>query len=178
MTQVHPGKPMAHLFLIADVNPGAAASRFEALRATLLSLLAPSIAPATNFDIQHIGSTAVPGCLTKGDIDLCVRVPLVLFAQCETALAAALTRNEGSLHTPTLASFIFAPNTANEAGIQLVAAGSEHDTFVLFRDLLLANPALVQDYNALKQSWHNKPMDAYREAKSHFVEAAIKNHIK
>ena len=31
-------------------------------------------------DIQHVGSTAIPGCMTKGDLDIQVRVPPQTYA--------------------------------------------------------------------------------------------------
>ncbi len=158
---------MADLFTISAASD--AHARFPSLREFLARLL-----PA-HADIQHIGSTAVPGCLTKGDLDLCVRVPPEHFASCEAALARVLARNQGSLHTSSLASFIAHPGTAHEAGVQLVAIGSPEDTFVRFRDLLLASPKLVEHYNALKLAWHGKPMDDYRDAKAAFIESALAN---
>jgi GrpB-like predicted nucleotidyltransferase (UPF0157 family) len=166
---------MERTFSIVAVRHDEVARRFASLQATVLTLLAASTPPLQDADIQHIGSTAVPGCLTKGDLDLCVRVPPEHFARCEAALADALARNEGSLHTSSLASFIAHPGTAHEAGIQLVAMGSPEDTFVRFRDLLLASPKLVEHYNALKLAWHGKPMDDYRDAKAAFIDAALAN---
>jgi GrpB-like predicted nucleotidyltransferase (UPF0157 family) len=164
---------MDELFTIFAVPQSEITRRFDVLHTVLSAQLARLAPPCREADIQHIGSTAVPGCLTKGDLDVCVRVPPAHFAACEAALAQALARNVGSLHTSTLASFIYAHSAPDEAGVQLVAIGSEHDTFVRFRDLLLASPQHVEQYNALKRAWHGKPMDAYRDAKSAFVEALL-----
>ena len=48
-------------------------------------------------DIRHIGSTAVPGCLTKGDVDIVVRVKKQRFFIADEALAGSFQRNPGSI---------------------------------------------------------------------------------
>ena len=150
-------------FVIAPCDPVALQALVTETCAALRALL-----PA-KADIQHIGSTAVPGCLTKGDLDLCVRVLPADFGVCEVVLARSLARNEGSDRNESFASFYL-----GEVGVQLVAIGSSFDDFTRFRDALLANPALVERYNALKQAWSGKPMAEYREAKGEFVEMVLK----
>jgi GrpB-like predicted nucleotidyltransferase (UPF0157 family) len=59
--------------------------------------------PATA-DVRHIGATAVPDCLTKGDLDIVVRVPSDDFADADTALATLFARNEGSIRTEGFSS--------------------------------------------------------------------------
>ncbi len=123
-------------------------------------------------EIRHVGATAVPGCATKGDLDVVVRVDADGFDAAEAHLAALFPRNPGSVRTGDFAAF------ADEAqspplGIQLTAKGGRFDVFHLFVDALRANPALVARYNALKARFEGKPMDAYRAAKAGFVEEVL-----
>ncbi|MFB9974358.1 GrpB family protein [Allobacillus sp. GCM10007489] len=47
-------------------------------------------------DIQHIGSTAILGSLTKGDLDIQVRVSAAEFLRAVTVLTKHYEINEGS----------------------------------------------------------------------------------
>lgn len=51
-----------------EVARGAAETLFRMVASELAAVL-PSSA-----EVLHIGATAVPGCLTKGDLDIAVRV--------------------------------------------------------------------------------------------------------
>ncbi len=50
----------------------------------------------TSADIRHIGATTVWGCLTKGDLDVVVRVSLGDFPEADAVLSALFARNVGS----------------------------------------------------------------------------------
>lgn len=127
--------------------------------------------------VAHVGATAVPGCDTKGDLDIAVRVAPEDFAAAETALAALLDRNTGSGRTESFAAF--KDDAARPPlGVQLVALGSPLDVFVRFRDLLRADPGLVACYNALKREHDGAGMGAYRAAKSAFIETALAEAAK
>ncbi|MGE0482163.1 MAG: GrpB family protein [Phycisphaerae bacterium] len=138
---------------------------FAALHAEL-SILLP------HADIQHVGSTSVPGALTKGDLDIAVRVSAGRFERGEAVLARRFARNEGNERTTEFASFKD-DDADPPLGVQLVVAGSEADTFVRFRDALRADAALVAEYNALKQSFEGRAMDAYRVAKWAFIDRVL-----
>ncbi len=47
-------------------------------------------------DIQHVGSTTIPNSLTKGDLDIQVRVPFEQFPTAVQALEALYEVNKGS----------------------------------------------------------------------------------
>jgi GrpB-like predicted nucleotidyltransferase (UPF0157 family) len=132
----------------------------------LKALLPPSA------DIRHIGATAVAGCLTKGDLDIVVRIAAEDFSAADAALAARFARNVGSKRTASFASFEDAA-TSPHLGIQLTVVGGEDDYFHLFVDALGRNPELVAQYNALKRDFVGQPMQVYREAKSAFVTAVL-----
>ena len=123
-------------------------------------------------DIQHVGSTAIPGARTKGDLDIQVRVPPERFTEAEAVLARHYARNEGSDRTADFASFQD-ETLPVPLGIQLTAMGESHDFFSKARDALLADPALVAEYDALKARWEGGAMEAYREEKAAFFEKLL-----
>ena len=123
-------------------------------------------------DILHVGATAVPGCLTKGDLDVAVRVPDEDFEIAEAALSARFPRNHGSVQTMDFAAFEM--RGANpETGIQLAVIGGPFDHFHVFGPALLAHPALLEGYNELKTMFDGQPMETYRAAKALFINAVI-----
>lgn len=123
-------------------------------------------------DVQHVGATAVDGCLTKGDLDIVVRVPPTDFAQAEAVLATLFQRNSGSIKTDGFAAFeddLASPHL----GVQLVAIGDPLDVFHRFTSALRRRPALVAEYNALKRRFDGVSMSTYRTAKNAFIEHAL-----
>lgn len=139
---------------------------FERISSELRALL-PSSA-----DIRHIGATAVAGCLTKGDLDIVVRVGADDFIVADAALAARFARNLGSKRTASFSSFEDA-ETSPHLGVQLTVAGGEDDDFHLFVEALKRDPELVAQYNALKRQFDGQPMDVYRAAKGAFVTTVL-----
>ncbi len=123
-------------------------------------------------DIQHVGSTAVPDSVTKGDLDIQVRVPAAFFLQAVERLGALFRANEGSSRTETFAAFQD-DTTDPPLGVQLSVIGSPEDFFWKVRDVLRANPLLRRTYDALKQQYEGEPMEVYRAAKARFVEALM-----
>jgi GrpB-like predicted nucleotidyltransferase (UPF0157 family) len=130
-----------------------------------------AILPASA-DIRHVGATSIPGCLTKGDLDIVVRVPAGGFHEADHALSLAYSRNIGSVRTDTFCAFEDAAATPH-LGIQLVAIGTELDVFHLFAEALLSKPDLVAHYNALKRQHDGGPMQDYRDAKDAFIAAVL-----
>lgn len=72
---------------------------FNAIASKLRNLLVQSAI------VEHIGSSAIPGAISKGDLDINVRVAQVEFAQSEHTLAANFARNKGSSLTDDFAAF-------------------------------------------------------------------------
>ncbi|MFC0091542.1 GrpB family protein [Allobacillus sp. GCM10007491] len=101
-------------------------------------------------DIQHIGSTAIPRSLTKGDLDIQVRVTAAEFPSAVTALAKHYGVNEGSTQTDTFRAF--QDDRADpQLGIQLTVIDSELDFFWKIRDVLKLNDQFLQEYDDLKR---------------------------
>lgn len=81
-----------------------------------------------NADIHHVGSTAIPNSLTKGDLDIQVRVPSNQFFQAVEALSSIYDLNEGSVKTIEFRAFEDDTKTP-PLGIQLTVIGSEFGFF-------------------------------------------------
>ena len=146
----------------ADAVREAAEALFAMVAAELISVLPGSA------EVLHVGATAVPGCLTKGDLDIVVRVDRADFAVSEALLAKRFGRNEGSIRTDEFAAFED-PNRRPNLGVQLTVKGGALDDFHRFAEELRRDPHLVRRYNDLKLRFNGKPMDDYRAAKDAFV---------
>ncbi len=157
------------LFHLAD-DACAARHQAQALFDKIVPGLRQSLPPGC--EIHHVGSTAVEGCLTKGDLDIAVRVADDTFAIADRTLAQRFSRNQGSIRTQSFAAF------TDEAampplGVQLVVKGSEFDVFHRFVERLRADPAAVDGYNRLKRSHNGSSMSAYRSEKAAFIEKLL-----
>ena len=120
-------------------------------------------------DIQHIGSTAIPNSLTKGDLDIQVRIPAELFPMAVDSLSKVYETNEGSTRTDTFAAF--KDNSLDPPlGVQLSVIGGEEDFFWKLRDFLKTNDNYRQEYDNLKKQFEGKCMDDYITAKGEFFE--------
>lgn len=120
-------------------------------------------------DVQHVGATSVPGAWTKGDLDLVVRVDAELFGAACSALRRRYAEHQRENWTLTFASFRH-PGRGIPVGVQLVVAGSPEDAlFVPVRDLLAADPELLEHYNRLKREHEGADAATYLAAKARFM---------
>jgi GrpB-like predicted nucleotidyltransferase (UPF0157 family) len=127
-----------------------------------------------NAEVEHVGATSVPGALTKGDLDVLVRVPENEFSQSVAVLRSAYAVHQPRNWTRTLASFSDPTSSTPPVGVQLVVAASESDAlFGPFRDALIADPALLAEYNALKLRLDGESYELYTSTKGAFVEAVL-----
>jgi GrpB-like predicted nucleotidyltransferase (UPF0157 family) len=114
-------------------------------------------------DVQHVGSTAIPNSLTKGDLG----IPAELFTDAVKNLSTLYAVNEGSVQTDYFRAFQD-DTVAPPLGVQLTVIDSELDVFWKFREVLLANDTYRAEYDELKKAYEGKSMEAYREAKQQF----------
>lgn len=140
----------------------AAARAFELWRAAFQ----PSL-PA-GADIQHVGATSIPGALTKGDLDIAVRVAATDFAAAQAVLDTRHVQNLQSVRDGAFAAYE-ADGFPMPVGVQLVVRGSRLDVFERFRDALMSDPSRLTRYNALKQRFDGRPMSHNRAAKAAFI---------
>ena len=123
-------------------------------------------------EILHVGSTAIPGTLTKGDLDIEVRVSSDEFHEADRLLDELFDRNTGSFRSDEFSAFH--DSTSNpELGVQLVVVGSVPDNFLAWRHLLECDAELRREYDNLKKRFEGQSMESYRAAKAQFIETHI-----
>ncbi|ADP71286.1 hypothetical protein Rvan_2058 [Rhodomicrobium vannielii ATCC 17100] len=123
------------LALDADAARRAAEALFETVKRELDSVL-PTCAEAL-----HIGATSIPGCLTKGDLDIVVRVERADFSGVKRCFSTLFSPNVGSTCTDDFAAFEDDRRTPH-LGIQLTAKVAAKDVFV--GRILRARPSSVR----------------------------------
>ncbi len=148
---------------------------FEAERERLLSLL-----PGRLIDIQHIGSTTVPGLAAKPIVDLLAGVESMDVAR---ALAEPLCRSGYTTSAEFNASlsdrqwFMRWANGHRTHHLHVVVHGSPAWRQRLkFRDLLRGNATLAARYSGLKAELaasHAHDREAYTDAKAAFILALV-----
>lgn len=122
--------------------------------------------------IEHIGSSSVPGAISKGDLDIYVGVdPQAHESAVLTLIDCGYKEKLDTLRTPELCMLV----AREDIALQVVAAGSQYEFFIRFRDLLRNNPDLVRKYNDLKLSCIGFSEKQYRLIKSRFIEEVLKN---
>lgn len=124
--------------------------------------------------IEHIGASAIPHAVSKGDLDICVIVNKGALEQTRCILLGmGYAEQQDTLRTEQLCMLV-SPRTDIDLAIQIIEQGSEFEFFVQFRDILIANPQLVLEYNDLKEKNYKLDEDKYRQLKSEFIERILK----
>jgi hypothetical protein len=104
-------------------------------------------------DLVLVGGCSVPGALTRGDVDLHLRVPPDAFGSAVERLREHYPVVHPDIWTATLATFDVPPSSPADPSVGIAATprGSEHDLrFTRSWQLLAADPALLEEYNAAK----------------------------
>lgn len=123
--------------------------------------------------IEHVGSSSIPGAISRGDLDICVLVSAGDFeAVCGEIKDLGYAEKLDTLRTSELCMLV--PTTrGDDHAIQLVSIGSEFEFFLAFRDTLRADTELVIEYNRIKEQSAPLGEAAYREAKSAFIRGVM-----
>jgi GrpB-like predicted nucleotidyltransferase (UPF0157 family) len=120
-------------------------------------------------ELLLVGGSSVPGALTKGDVDLHLRVPATAFAPVVAALRDVYDVVHPEIWQATLATF--AVEAPLPTGVAVTPAGSEHDLrFTRAWARLAADPALVEAYNDVKLRHRDDPAE-YERRKSAFFDS-------
>lgn len=160
--------PQEEIFRLAQDSDLARRSACELFRE--IEMTVTGFLPASA-EVLHVGSTAIAGCLTKGDLDVLVRIACEDFPAADIELQARYPRNLASARTHDFSAFCVDAHV----GVQLTAIGGKFDVFHLFSDALRADPMLLAAYNRLKRDYDGRPMNDYREAKDAFVITVLAN---
>ncbi|HEY0886081.1 MAG TPA: GrpB family protein [Ramlibacter sp.] len=149
----------------SEYQPEAAAA-FAVIARRLMGVL-PSI------QVEHVGASAVPGAISRGDLDILVLVDAASFDVTHAAIKRlGFAEKPGTLRTAGLCMLV--PTAEQEdVAVQLVAKGSEFEFFLTFRDALRARRDLVVEYNELKERAASLGEDGYREAKNGFIRRVL-----
>lgn len=118
-------------------------------------------------DIQHVGSSSIPGALTKFDVDIQIRVPKAHFQNVQEMLEKQYSSHHTNLWEESLFA-IFQTKEGERVDLMLTAIDSDYDNFYKVRDYLTAHPKMLQKYNTLKKSAEGKTIEEYRELKNTF----------
>jgi GrpB-like predicted nucleotidyltransferase (UPF0157 family) len=118
-------------------------SNYQAQAATVFASVADEVSHLLpDVQIEHIGASAIPGAVSKGDLDICVLVAPQAHAQAVQVLeAASYAIKADTLRTPALC-MLLSPRADMDVALQVVAKGSEFEFFLHLRDALRADPAL------------------------------------
>ena len=161
---------------IVDPDPGWAAQA-DALREQLAGLLSRWLTT----DIEHVGSTAVPGLAAKPILDLMAGV-----ADLDAApeIATALAGHGWHYVPPELDErdyrrfLVHVLDGHRHAHLHLMRPDTEHwHRHLAFRDRLRAEPALRDEYAELKRrlaTAHGGDRETYTEAKSDLINQALR----
>lgn len=123
---------------------------------------------STPHELVLSGGSSVPGALTKGDVDLHLRVRPAAFDAVVATLTGIYQVVRPEIWQPTLATF--AVEADLPTGVAVTPAGSEHDLrFTRTWQRMAADPALVDAYNDLKHKHRNDP-EEYERRKSAFFD--------
>lgn len=144
----------------------------EKCSALFLKIKSEISAVLPSAQIEHVGSSSVPGAISKGDLDIYVGVDPQAHEGAVLALIDCGYREKlDTLRTPELCMLV----AQEDIALQVVAAGSQYEFFIRFRDLLRSKPDLVKQYNDLKLSCTDFSVEQYRAIKSRFIEEVLQN---
>ena len=115
-----------------------------------------------------MGATALPGGVTKGDVDILVRVSPASFAAAVEALQRNFAVKQPGNWSAGFASF--GDDTGHELplGIQVVVEDSTEGFLLFLRDYVCANPEALAEYNRLKTAHTHEGAEGYWGSKDAF----------
>ena len=148
-----------------DLQP-AAGLIVEAIRARLAALM-------PGLEVHHVGATALPASVTKGDVDVVVRVSSAQFSALVEALKPRFTEKQRENWTAEFASFGDYGSYALPVGVQVVVRDSENDVFVFLRDYFIAHPDQLREYDRVKAEHASEGPQAYWHAKDAFLSSIL-----
>lgn len=148
-------------------------SRFAAERALLDGVLAPWLAG----EIEHIGSTAIPGLVAKPVIDIMAPVASLAASRAALPRLAALGYHYFPYRADVMHWLCKPSDSYRTHHLHLVPVDSRlWNERIAFRDYLRAHPAVAIDYGLLKErlaEQYRFDREAYTDAKEAFVRRVL-----
>jgi GrpB-like predicted nucleotidyltransferase (UPF0157 family) len=148
------------------------------LQAHLTQISAQLAALVPRGEFHHIGATAIPGSITKGDVDVVLRVAQPGFVPATECLRRCFAINQPENWTGDFASFADEHSFPFPLGVQLVVKNSESDFFLFLVEYFISNPEQLAEYNRIKLQ--NAPLGIveYRNAKERYLSPIIAGRPK
>ena len=146
------------MITVIDFDP-AWAQRFAALRDEYAAAMAAAGVPVRA--IEHVGSTSVPGLAAKPVIDCDVVVAEQDVAAASQVLVNLGFRPEGELGIPLRWAFREPERLAGTNTYVIVAGSLSLRNHLAVRDILRADPALRDQYSAVKKQVGSSAADIY-----------------
>ncbi len=123
------------------------------------------------YELMLVGGTSLPHTITKGDVDLHLRIPTSAFIPVVSRLRELHEVVHPEIWQPTLATFTV--EAVLPTGLAVTPAGSGHDLrFTHTWQRLAADPALVDAYNDIKLRHRDDP-EEYERQKSAFFDSVL-----
>jgi len=116
-------------------------------------------------EIEHVGATSMPDGVTKGDVDVNIRVSSADFPAAVETLRSLYAVAQPDNWTETFASFSDSSRSL-PVGFQVTVIGSPDDFLVELRDLMMSDAELRQQYDRCKREAAPLGPDGYWEAKN------------
>jgi GrpB-like predicted nucleotidyltransferase (UPF0157 family) len=155
----------------SDEWPKLAAEEIERIRSQLFK--------STSWQIEHVGSTSVPGLSAKPIIDLAIQVKTIQ----EGAVAVDPLESMGYSYwrdNPDIKHMFFVkglpPQGSGRTHHVHIFESDRFKEYTRFRDALKNNPILAKDYEKLKVELAKKfefDREAYTKAKSNFIRSVL-----
>ena len=133
-------------------------------------------------EVEHVGSTAIPGLDAKPVIDLIVGLEDMAYADSciepLTNLGYSYWAEGAQLHHHLFVRFVDPAMSARTHNLHLVEAGGQYwEERLFFRDYLRKHPETATEYAELKHrlaTRHRDDREAYTEAKADFVSEVVR----
>jgi GrpB-like predicted nucleotidyltransferase (UPF0157 family) len=129
-------------------------------------------------EMHHIGATALPGAMTKGDVDILLRVTRERFPAAVAVLKEHFAIKQPANWTTEFASFGDDNGQELPLGVQVVIKDSSADFLVYLRDYFLANRDALAAYDRLKIDHALEGEEAYWQAKNAFLARILASRHK
>lgn len=127
-------------------------------------------------DIQHIGSTFIPGLSAKPIIDILVAVPQLAAAEKYSSKLQKINY-QYIYYAENVDRLFFRKGTPRTYHVHIVEYASwTYWRHILFRDYLIAHPQTAQQYEQLKREMAIKfkvDREAYTESKTQFIQSIV-----
>ncbi|AQV16378.1 GrpB family protein [Acinetobacter pittii] len=122
--------------------------------------------------IEHIGSSAIPNAISKGDLDIYIEVKPDQFKfAIERLKTLNFIEKQNTLRTHELCMLESLNN--DDVAFQIVVTDSIFTFFLTFKNKLISSPKLVNEYNELKLQCSHLNPDQYRTIKSDFINRVL-----